>query len=360
MYAQGHFEGDFEADILTLNPYMGHDAVSPYAKYIEEKNKGAFILGKTSNEGSRDFQDLSVGERKLYGAVLDKIESWNKALRGYEGFGGYGAVVGVNHASDLRALCALTQNLFLLIPGYGAQGAKIEDIAMLIREHKNGVVNVSRVCLRVSKRDYEIIDLLNYDELSRKWNDIKSEIDRNDALRQIKTEELQQIIEAGDTEYLTDKQIVLDEMRRLFVYRTFFGGFRQFADEVASIEYTLHSNIAPETEVPLKLALTKEVRNEDDHFLCYTIDGKNLRFNDREIKKIFRTQFKVLKESYDDYEHNYFSVVEIDTATHWLTSINCSTKEIVNDGSLTAEIICDIEDITEKEHTTEKEEEEQL
>ena len=144
MYAQGHFEGDFEADILTLNPYMGHDAVSPYAKYIEEKNKGAFILGKTSNEGSRDFQDLSVGERKLYGAVLDKIESWNKALRGYEGFGGYGAVVGVNHASDLRALCALTQNLFLLIPGYGAQGAKIEDIAMLIREHKNGVVNVSR------------------------------------------------------------------------------------------------------------------------------------------------------------------------------------------------------------------------
>ena len=74
----------------------------------------------------------------------DKIESWNKALRGYEGFGGYGAVVGVNHASDLRALCALTQNLFLLIPGYGAQGAKIEDIAMLIREHKNGVVNVSR------------------------------------------------------------------------------------------------------------------------------------------------------------------------------------------------------------------------
>ncbi len=229
-----------------------------------------------------------------------------------------------------------------------------KDLFLKLAEIKN------TVCLRVSKRDYEIIDLLNYDELSRKWNDIKSEIDRNDALRQIKTEELQQIIEAGDTEYLTDKQIVLDEMRRLFVYRTFFGGFRQFADEVASIEYTLHSNIAPETEVPLKLALTKEVRNEDDHFLCYTIDGKNLRFNDREIKKIFRTQFKVLKESYDDYEHNYFSVVEIDTATHWLTSINCSTKEIVNDGSLTAEIICDIEDITEKEHITEKKEEEQL
>ncbi len=144
MYAQGDFEGDFEADILTLNPYMGHDAISPYAKYIETKNKGAFILGKTSNSGSRDFQDLSVGEQPVYATVLDKIAEWNRELSGFDGFGGFGAVVGVNNADDIKNLIDHTNHLFLLIPGYGAQGAKIEDIAALIRENKNGVVNVSR------------------------------------------------------------------------------------------------------------------------------------------------------------------------------------------------------------------------
>lgn len=143
LYAKAHFEGDFEADILTLNAYMGADAIEPYVPYLS-KNKGAFILGKTSNEGSRDFQDLTVGDRLLYEHVLAKIDDWNKGLNGYEGFGAFGAVVGVNNADELWRLQQATENLFLLIPGYGAQGAKIEDIAQLIRKKQNGVVNVSR------------------------------------------------------------------------------------------------------------------------------------------------------------------------------------------------------------------------
>ncbi len=144
MYAQGHFEGDFEADILTLNPYMGHDAISPYTEYIRKKNKGAFILGKTSNAGSADFQDLRIGDECLYERVLKTIGRWNEAMEGFEGYGGYGAVVGVNHAGELERLKAAIDGLFLLIPGYGAQGAKIEDIAALVQKNKNGVINVSR------------------------------------------------------------------------------------------------------------------------------------------------------------------------------------------------------------------------
>lgn len=143
MYAKGHFTGDFEADIVTLNAYMGEDAVSPYSDYMKE-NKGAFILGKTSNAGSRDFQDLKVGEKFLYERVIEKISGWNKAIEDYEGFGGFGAVVGVNNADDIKLLKEITSDLFLLIPGYGAQGAKIEDISALVRENKNGVINVSR------------------------------------------------------------------------------------------------------------------------------------------------------------------------------------------------------------------------
>lgn len=144
MYAQGHYSGDFEADILTLNAYMGSDAIEPYAKYIKENNKGAFILGKTSNEGSRDFQDLIVDKERLYSKVIKKIQNWNDNIRENSIFGGYGAVVGVNNADEIAKLSEVASNLFLLIPGYGAQGAKIEDIRSLIHKNKNGVVNVSR------------------------------------------------------------------------------------------------------------------------------------------------------------------------------------------------------------------------
>jgi len=146
MYAKGHFEGDFEADILTLNAYMGEDAVKPYAKYFKEKNKGAFILAKTSNPGSRNFQDLKISDSNeaLYCKVLDKIREWGKEEEPETEFSSFGAVVGVNNLNELDTIRQKTKDIFLLIPGYGAQGAKIEDIASIINERKNGVVNVSR------------------------------------------------------------------------------------------------------------------------------------------------------------------------------------------------------------------------
>ena len=144
MYAKGHFEGDFEADILTLNAYMGEDAVKPYAKYFKEKNKGAFILAKTSNPGSRNFQDLKISDETLYSKVLDKIHEWGKEEESEAEFPSFGAVVGVNNLNELDIIREKTKDIFLLIPGYGAQGAKIEDIASIVNERKNGVVNVSR------------------------------------------------------------------------------------------------------------------------------------------------------------------------------------------------------------------------
>ena len=144
MYAKGHFTGDFEADIVTLSPYMGFDAISAFAEYAD-KGKGVFILGKTSNPSSRDFQDLMVDGEPLYQRVLEKIHQWNQDVKtDSSDFGAFGAVVGVNNADHRDILKGSTKNTFLLIPGYGAQGAKIEDIAQLVRDNKNGIVNVSR------------------------------------------------------------------------------------------------------------------------------------------------------------------------------------------------------------------------
>lgn len=144
MYAKAHFKGDFESDIVTINPYMGFDSVEPYEKFIKEKNKGLFILGKTSNIGSKDFQDLIINNKTLYEIVINNIENWNNNIKKEKDFGSYGVVVGVNNANDLQKLKNITQNLFLLIPGYGAQGAKLDDIKELINENKNGVINISR------------------------------------------------------------------------------------------------------------------------------------------------------------------------------------------------------------------------
>ena len=143
LYAKGHFTGDFESDIVTLSPYMGKDAISPYFKYFES-GKGAFVLGKTSNEGSLDFQDLKIGDETLYEKVLNKIKEWSKELDIQCEYSPIGAVVGVNEAKELKSLKETTKGIYLLIPGYGAQGASIEDIRELIYESKNGVVNVSR------------------------------------------------------------------------------------------------------------------------------------------------------------------------------------------------------------------------
>lgn len=145
MYAKAHFEGGFEADLITLSPYMGEDSITPYVPYFQ-KGKGAFVLGKTSNSGSRDFQDLNLQDNgeKLSQRVLKTIASWGQNCESEGEFPSIGAVVGVNNIDDIMTMKPYTDKLFLLVPGYGAQGAKIEDIRMLLCDRKNGVVNVSR------------------------------------------------------------------------------------------------------------------------------------------------------------------------------------------------------------------------
>lgn len=144
MYAKAHLSGDFEVDIVTLSPFMGEDAVSPYYPYFGRGKKAAFLLAKTSNPSSVDFQDRKVGEDRLYDIVLDKIVEWKNKLSGEDDYTPLGAVVAVNAASDIEALREKCRSLFLLVPGYGAQGARLEDLRTLLSKYRNGVVNVSR------------------------------------------------------------------------------------------------------------------------------------------------------------------------------------------------------------------------
>ncbi len=148
-YAKAHLDGEFEADFVTLAPYMGMDSVEPWLSYVESKGKGAFVLMRTSNKGMRDFEyrELAGGGR-VYDSVGDKLDELAARYRGGRGYGAVGAVVGCTEQEEAAAIRAKRSSLFFLIPGYGAQGGAADDAALLLRDGNGGVVNASRSILK--------------------------------------------------------------------------------------------------------------------------------------------------------------------------------------------------------------------
>jgi orotidine-5'-phosphate decarboxylase len=153
MYAKAHFEGDFEADFITLSPYMGLDSIEPYLPYIKEKEKGVFLLIRTSNKGAKDIQYIDTLEgKKVFDSVGKKIQNLGKECIGECGYSSIGGVVGCTHVEEGVELRNKLNSMFFLIPGYGAQGGKAEDVALYLKEGNGGVVNSSRGIMLAYKK----------------------------------------------------------------------------------------------------------------------------------------------------------------------------------------------------------------
>lgn len=153
MYAKAHFTGDFEADFITLNPYMGMDTLTPFMPYFKEQNKGAFVLIRTSNSGAQDIEYINTTDnRHVYNIVGEKINTLGKEFIGECGFSAIGGVMGCTHADEAKEVRESLDSTFFLIPGYGAQGGKAEDIALYLKEGNGGVVNASRSILLAYKK----------------------------------------------------------------------------------------------------------------------------------------------------------------------------------------------------------------
>ncbi|MDR2342944.1 MAG: orotidine-5'-phosphate decarboxylase [Spirochaetaceae bacterium] len=153
-YAAAHFSGDFEADFVTLNPYMGMDSLGPWLDAAERLEKGAFVLMRTSNPGMRDFenQELKAGGR-LYDAVGRALSALASRHGGVSGYGAFGAVVGCTGREEAAAIRAAYGNLFFLIPGYGAQGGNADGAVLLLKAGgSGGVINASRSVLAAWKK----------------------------------------------------------------------------------------------------------------------------------------------------------------------------------------------------------------
>ncbi|MFR3727920.1 orotidine-5'-phosphate decarboxylase [Lacrimispora sp.] len=162
-----HFSG-FGTDFLTVNPYLGTDGIKPFVDVCNEEDKGLFVLVKTSNPSSGEFQDRLIDGRPLYELVAEKVVEWGKeSMDGT--YSNIGAVVGATYPEMSRILRKLMPNTYFLVPGYGAQGGTAEDLKPCFNEDGLGaVVNSSRGIIAAYKQDkYKKYGAEHFGEASR-------------------------------------------------------------------------------------------------------------------------------------------------------------------------------------------------
>lgn len=153
MYAKAHFEGDFESDFITLSPYMGLDSIDPYLDYVKNKEKGLFLLVRTSNQGAKDIQYIKDEKgNSIYEIVGEKLNTLGEEYLGKCGYSSIGGVVGCTHRDESVKVRKMLDKMFFLVPGYGAQGGTAEDVALTLNDGNGAVVNSSRGILLAYKK----------------------------------------------------------------------------------------------------------------------------------------------------------------------------------------------------------------
>ena len=142
-------------DFITVNPYLGVDSIKPFVEDCAEYEKGIFVLVKTSNPSSGELQDLKLKNREtVYEHVANLVEEWGEELRGKYGYSSVSAVVGATYPQQLKEIREKAPHTYFLIPGYGAQGGKADDIALGFDENGlGGIVNASRSLMCAYKSD---------------------------------------------------------------------------------------------------------------------------------------------------------------------------------------------------------------
>lgn len=158
----------FDEDFATVNPYLGSDGVKPFIDVCKEEKKGLFILVKTSNPSSGEFQDRLIDGRPLYEWVGEKVAQWGEDHMG-DSYSYIGAVVGATYPEMGKILRKVMPKSFILVPGYGAQGGKGADLAHFFNEDGLGaIVNSSRGIIAAYKlKEYEKYGSENFGDASR-------------------------------------------------------------------------------------------------------------------------------------------------------------------------------------------------
>ena len=158
----------FDKDFVTVNPYLGSDGVNPFLDVCKEEKKGIFVLVKTSNPSSGEFQDQKIDGRPLYELVGEKVAAWGSEVMGDE-YSYVGAVVGATYPEMGKVLRKVMPKAYILVPGYGAQGGKGKDLVHFFNEDGLGaIVNSSRGIIAAYKQEqYAKFGAENFGDASR-------------------------------------------------------------------------------------------------------------------------------------------------------------------------------------------------
>ena len=161
----------FDEDFVTVNPYLGSDGVEPFINVCREEKKGIFVLVKTSNPSSGEFQDRKIsdaGDRPLYEIVGEQVDKWGSKLMG-NGYSYVGAVVGATYPEQGKILREIMPKAYILVPGYGAQGGKGADLKHFFNSDGLGaIINSSRgIIAAYTNEKYSEYGPLNYADASR-------------------------------------------------------------------------------------------------------------------------------------------------------------------------------------------------
>ncbi|MCD8097929.1 MAG: orotidine-5'-phosphate decarboxylase [Lachnospiraceae bacterium] len=158
----------FDEDFATVNPYLGSDGVKPFIEVCKQEKKGIFVLVKTSNPSSGEFQDRLIDGKPLYELVGEKVAQWGEEHMGAS-YSYVGAVVGATYPEQGRTLRKVMPKAFILVPGYGAQGGKGKDLVHFFNEDGLGaIVNSSRGIIVAWKQEaYAKYGAENFGEASR-------------------------------------------------------------------------------------------------------------------------------------------------------------------------------------------------
>lgn len=158
----------FDEDFVTVNPYLGSDGIQPFIDVCKEENKGIFVLVKTSNPSSGEFQDQLVDGKPLYELVGKKVAEWGELHMG-EAYSYVGCVVGATYPEMGKVLRKIMPKTFILVPGYGAQGGKAEDLVPYFNKDGLGaIINSSRGIIAAYKKEkYNKFGSENFADASR-------------------------------------------------------------------------------------------------------------------------------------------------------------------------------------------------
>lgn len=144
----------FDADSLTVNPYLGTDGIQPFVDRAVENNKSIFVLVKTSNQSSGELQDLVCDGKPIYEHMAELVKKWSVGSIGSHGYSNIGVVVGATYPEQAERIRAIIPHTYFLVPGYGAQGGKAKDIAKSFNNDGLGaIVNASRSIMCAYKKN---------------------------------------------------------------------------------------------------------------------------------------------------------------------------------------------------------------